>query len=164
MVSSEPLLLHSDMRKPHPKKEHYEQLMFKTTMAIKSRHYFEAVTLVYALLEDRMVAALKASGGATHKNGQPIKMIGAKIDLLKRRKRHDSLLRAYFDAPLINEIVKWKDRRNALVHAMADGRTSSEQLAKQAYWIAIDGRELVKPVCRAVRRLKKHRHQVPIPP
>src|SRR5260370_39849364 len=111
-----------------------------------------------------MLAALKASGGANHKNGQPIRMIGAKIDLLKRRKKRDSLLRVYFDAALIDEIVKWKDRRNALVHAMADGRTPSERLADQSYWLAIEGRELVKPVCRALPRLKKHRHPVPIPP
>jgi hypothetical protein len=151
------------MRKPHPKKKHYEQLMFKMTMAIQSEHYLEASWFVYSLLEDRKVAALKASGGAETKKGEPIRMLGAKIDLLSKRGKRDRLLRAYFDSTLIDSMVRWKDRRNRLMHALADGRTSHAKVGKESYLLAIDGKELIKPVCRAVRLLKRNRHQVAIP-
>src|SRR5437867_1593308 len=136
------------MKKPHPKKQHYEQLMFRTTMAIKSEHYLEASWFIYSLLEDRMVAALKASGGAETKEGKPIRMLGAKIDLLNKRSKRDQLLRAYFDEELIDSMIKWKDRRNRLMHTLADGRTSHAKLGKESYLLAIDGKEIIKPVCR----------------
>jgi hypothetical protein len=74
-----------------------------------------------------------------------------------------SLLLGYFDEKLIDSMIKWKDRRNRLMHALADGRTSHAKLGKESYLLAIDGHELVKPVCRAVRLLKRNRHQVAIP-
>jgi hypothetical protein len=150
--------------KKHPKKSHYEQLIARASSAIRSEFYLDASWYVYGLLEDRLVAALMASGGARDPQGNKIMMMGRKLRLLKSRAKNDPLLGAYFPDALFDDISRWKDARNRLMHDIGDARTPIPQLDKAGYLLATSGRELLKVVCRAVRLLKRNRHHIPVRP
>jgi hypothetical protein len=149
---------------PHRKKKHYEELMVRMTKAIEAKFYLEASWYAYSILEDRMISALMASGGAHDSRKKLFRTLGRKIGIIEDRAKKDSLLRAYFDAPLIAALTQWKNERDALMHAMADAATPLQVVDKQAYLLATHGKDLVKTACRNVRLLKRNRHQIPIPP
>lgn len=130
---------------------------------MKADYHLEASWIAYAILEDRLVAALLCTGGATHKNGNPVKMLGPKIDFLKKRRRKDKLLAANFSTEWLNKLAKWKDSRNKLMHAMANAPVTVAQHDIAAERLARAADPLVYDACRQVRRLKKHRAKVAVP-
>ncbi len=140
------------------KRELFEGFHAKMNKAIEQGFCLEASWYIYALIEDRLVSMLRQSGG-TGRNGSsnPIKMLGPKLGELERRAASDELLRHNLSEARISE---WKEKRNSLMHAMADGSLSQTEIDKQAYLLAADGRELLKEVSAAAMRLKKHRAKV----
>jgi hypothetical protein len=51
--------------------------------------------------------------------------MGPKINFLKKRRRRDKLLAANFSTEWLNKLARWKDRRNKLMHAMANGTVTT---------------------------------------
>jgi hypothetical protein len=84
-------------------------------------------------------------------------MMGAKLNELKKRAIGNKLLNINFD---YNEIVAWKDRRNDLIHAMANASMPLSNIDKNAMLLAKDGTDLVRKICAATTRVKKHRSKV----
>ena len=151
------------MKPPHRKKKHYEELMVRMTKAIAAEFYLEAGWYASAIIEDRLVAVLKRSGGALDSKNKPIRMLGPKLNLIRERRKTDALVRVYFPDEILNAIDKWKNERNDLMHAMADASIPLPELDKTAYLLATQGQVLVKSVCRHARQLKNNRHQIPVP-
>ena len=143
----------------NPKRTLFESFHDRMNNAIEKRFYLEASWYAYALLEDRLVSMLKQSGGVG-KNGSntPIKMLGPKLGELKSRANTDKLLLENLPATKIHD---WKEERNDLMHAMAEGTMTQAEIDKKAYLLALQGRELVKEVSAAAMRLKKHRAKAP---
>lgn len=151
------------MSKPHRKAKHYNALLQKMGAAIAAGYFFEASWIEYAILEDRLVAVMLATGGATDRKGKRVIMMGPKITFLKKRRRRDKLLGANFPKVWLDRLSRWKDRRNRLMHAMANATLSFPRVQLSAKRLAIAGDPLVYDACRQARRLKKHRHKVSIP-
>lgn len=131
--------------------------------ALKAKYYLEASWIAYSILEDRLVAALLLSGGATEKNGKQVRMLGPKITFLRKRRRRDKLLGANFSAKWLSKLAKWKDRRNKLMHAMATAALTFGRVELAAKRLAMSADPLVYDACRQTQRLKKHRSKVTIP-
>jgi len=131
--------------------------------AIAAEFYLEASWIAYAILEDRLIAAMLSTGGATDKKGKPVKMMGPKITILKKRRQRDKLLDVNFPQSWLDDLTRWTDRRNKLMHTMADATVNFARLQRDAKKLAITGDPLVFDACRQTRRLRKHRHQVSIP-
>lgn len=146
----------------NPKLEHYEELMSRMTKAHEDKYYLEASWFAYTILEDRLLSALRQSGGSTYANHKPIRMLGKKMQEITQRKKTDKLLSAYFTNVLMDRIHKWKEERNDLTHAMADGTKTMVEVEKLAYLLSSSAKALVKDVAAAARLLKKNRHQVPL--
>jgi len=70
---------------PHRKKRHYEELMVRMTKAIAAKFHLEAAWYAYSILEDRMTAALMASGGARDSHNKPFRTLGRKIGIISDR-------------------------------------------------------------------------------
>jgi hypothetical protein len=147
----------------NPKLKHYELLMSRMDAAYAANFYLEASWFAYTILEDRLVSALRQSGGANYANHKPIKMLGKKMQEIELRKKKDSLLAVYFDKTLMDRIHKWKEERNDLTHAMADGVKTMAQVDKMAYLLSQNAKALVKDVAAAARVLKANRHKIPVP-
>lgn len=144
------------------KNEYYIVLMHKMKEAHEHKFYLESSWFAFAILEDRLVSALRQSGGATYANNKPIRMLGPKMEEIKKRKKTDQLLGAYFSDDLWDQVNKWKDDRNDLMHAMADGTQSIEDILQAAKQQSTGALTLVNSVCSAARLLKKHRDKVPV--
>jgi hypothetical protein len=151
------------MSNSHPKGKHYTALLKKMEAAMKAGFYLEASWIAYAILEDRLVAAMLCTGGATQRNGKRVAMLGPKINFLKKRRRRDKLLGANFSTDWLNKLARWKDRRNTLMHAMANATVSVGRIELAAKRLALAADTLVYDACRQTRRLKKHRAKVAVP-
>jgi len=127
--------------------------------AHKEKFYLESCWFAYTVLEDRLLSALRQSGGDCYANHRPIRMLGKKMQELRQRKRSDQLLAAYFNDALMDRIHQWKEDRNDLTHAMADGTKPMPEVDKAAYLLSINAKKLVKDVCSAARLLKKNREK-----
>ena len=140
------------------KRELFEGFHKRMDAAIESKFYLEASWYAYAIIEDRLVSMLRQSGGIGY-NGSPnpIRMLGKKVDELRNRGATDKLLDANLEP---QSIFDWAEQRNTLMHSMADGSLSQAEVDKQAYLLAMNGRELVRDVSAAAMRLKKHRTKV----
>lgn len=137
------------------KRELFEGFHDRMDTAIERKFYLEASWYAYAIIEDRLVSMLRQSGGiGRNGSSNPIRMLGKKVDELKSRAETDKLLDSYFEP---QSIFDWADQRNTLMHAMADGSLSQAEIDKQAYLLAMNGRDLVRDVSAAAMRLKKHR-------
>jgi len=142
------------------KREHYNELMDRMDNAHNLEFYLEASWFAYTVLEDRLLSALRNSGGANYSNHRPIRMLGKKMQEINARKKKDKLLSAYFTDQLMDNIHKWKEERNDLTHAMADGTKNITDVDKAAYLLSTNAKKLVKDVCNAAILLKKHRDKV----
>ncbi|UWQ11022.1 hypothetical protein K3X41_14355 [Aliiroseovarius crassostreae] len=133
----------------------FEGFHERMSSAIEKNSYFEASWYAYAILEDRLLSMLRQSGGVG-RNGSStaIRMLGPKLGELKNRTATDRLLKENFPE---TKIDAWKDERNNLMHAMAEGTLTQAEIDKKAYLLATQGRDLVKEVSAAAMRLKKHR-------
>ena len=139
------------------KRSLYENFIERIDRHVASGNFFEASWYVYAVLEDRLISMLQNSGGSTQSNGNPIRMLGPKLSILKTRAASDALLDANFPH---DAIFDWKERRNDLMHAMAEGSMDIDQIDEAAKSLANEGQELVRTVSAGAMRLKKHRSKV----
>ena len=139
------------------KRSLYESFIERIDHHASSGNFFEASWYIYAVLEDRLISMLQNSGGSTQSNGNPIRMLGPKLSTLKARATSDTLLAVNFPH---DAIFDWKERRNDLMHAMAEGSMDIDQIDESAKSLAEDGQELVRTVSACAMRLKKHRSKV----
>jgi len=143
------------------KRDYYKILMHKMSEAHEHKFYLESSWYAFAILEDRLLSALRQTAGGTHYgNNRPIRMLGNKIGEINLRRKNDNLLNAYFNDELMNEISIWKDERNDLMHALAEGTRTIEEILRIAKSQSSKGKSLIKKTCTAARLLKKNRFRV----
>jgi len=148
------------------KRKLFEVFLDRMAKAEAAGMPFEAAWYAYAILEDRLVSMLRNSGGENRPNGKAIKMMGPKIEKLRERASVDALLAANFpeyDVEDIDEteLWKWKSARDELIHAMARGELTLDEIDEKVSKLAADGAKLAREYAAAAARLKKHRHKVP---
>ena len=143
------------------KTDYYKVLMHKMNEAHDHKFYLESSWFAYSILEDRLVSALRQSGGITYANNREIRMLGNKMKVINERKTTDKLLAAYFDDELMDEIDTWKNERNDLMHALADGTQTIEAILSSAQNQSKKAKTIVKKACTAARLLKRNRAKVP---
>lgn len=139
------------------KKRHYQVLMDKMKAAYAAECYFESAWLAYAILEDRLMSALRLTGGTTFGNHRPIQTLGPKIGELSNRREHNKAFAACFSAELMAQLEEWKDQRDKVVQAMADYSAPIEAVQEGVYFLAQRGMALASLVCAANHRFKKYR-------
>ncbi len=135
----------------------YRTLISQLEETEKLGYNFESAWISYVLLEDRLLSILRSSGGEHLPNGNEIKMMGPKIGQIKIRLATNEILKGHLEvANLIPRIEDWKDKRNVLMHSMANGSMSIEQIENDIANLAKDGTSLVRDFASAARRIKKH--------
>lgn len=135
----------------------YSTLIKQLEETEKLGYNFESAWISYVLLEDRLLSILRSTGGDHLPNGNEIRMMGPKIGHIKTRMTTNEILREHLEvANLIPRIEDWKDKRNVLMHSMADGSMSILQIENDIAILAKDGTTLVRDFASAARRIKKH--------
>ena len=146
-----------------PKRPLYKEFLTRIDASITNEAHLEASWYAYAVLEDRLRSMLINSGGEGEDKGggKPIWGFEKKYKALKKRARKDNLLKQSLPAGNINT---WRKSRNALIHGMADGSLTIEQIDLQALELAHKGKEFAREYCNAAQWLKKHRTKISTPP
>lgn len=149
----------------------YKVYLDRQNNAYENDYFFESSWYSYAILEDRLVSLLRQTGGTTDANGNPLRMLGNKLEELKWRRNTDADLKAVFpdhknaagtpNHGRLNDLYVWKENRNRLIHGMADGTISLTDIDKMVYDLATDGLPLVRDFCSAAMRLKKRLRKNP---
>lgn len=151
------------MSTPPKKFSHYKAMIERMKAARPAGFHLEASWYAYAIVEDRLVSILHNSGGAYEKPGRLFRNMGRKIGIVLKRKKKDSLLEAYFPDATMAELVSWKNARNDLMHAMADGTSPMEDIDTEAQKLSEDGERIAHDFCRRARLLKRNRSNVAVP-
>jgi hypothetical protein len=126
----------------------YREMIARLEAAITCRYYLEASWYAYALLEDRLISLLESSGG-----NPGVRMMGPKIGALQTRSASDSSLSFNFEYTRLNA---WKNARNDLMHAMAEGSIPIRDIDLRAEALAREGAALVRIYSAAARRQKRN--------
>lgn len=131
-------------------------------ISLSNKNYFESAWLAYSLIEDRLTSMLIQTGGnkpTTKKQNKfsrkPIKMLGPKLDELSKRLKTHTLLKKELTTSLMTDLKKWKDDRNTLMHSMADGSMTVEEIQAKVEALATKGRDVAREAAATSRRLKK---------
>jgi hypothetical protein len=136
-----------------PKRILYQEFIRRIDSSIEAAAYLEASWYAYAVLEDRLISMLRQSGGYP----STLRMMGPKIARLKERAASDPVLAATFDSTALSA---WSAKRNALMHAMAEGSLTIQQVDRDAKDLATEGRAIVRDMAARAMRLKRRRRQL----
>jgi len=151
------------MPTPPSKFSHYKAMIERMKAASAAGYHLEASWYAYAIIEDRLISILHNSGGAYERPGLLFRNMGTKIGIVLKRKKKDSLLEAYFPDTTTDELVKWKNERNDLMHAMGDGTSPIADIDTEIQKLSEDGEKLAHTYCRQARLLKRNRAKVAVP-
>ena len=118
-------------------------IMERLNTAMKNEFFFEAVFLEYALLQDRIEAALRYEGNSiSTKEGDPSPSLTRQISKVKTIAREKKGISSrYFTEELLEACAAWVDKRNDFVHAL--GSMSPDRI-QEIQALAKDGCSLVK--------------------
>jgi hypothetical protein len=141
------------------KGESYKQLIKRMDDAITGEFYLEASWIAYAIIEDRLLSALAKTGGVpTTKKGDPIRMLGPKLQALRDRlATHSELRAAMLPDNTLDLIDRWKESRNPLMHSMAEEAKPFFAHSEDAKALALEGKNVTRALCSAVMRLAKRK-------
>lgn len=130
------------MTKNELKYSNYNEQFKRLNRAISNGYNLEAIFITYSIIEDRTKAILihveKYESYLKKYKNKP--SLYTKITYIKKLTETDELLNKYFSDELFNEILKWKNLRNDMVHDLLNQKTTSMDLVD----LACAGRDLAK--------------------
>lgn len=122
----------------YKKNEKYKDLMEKLNKSIKNEFFYEAIFIEYAILEDRTESLLRHA-----KINAKDSTITLKINKIKTNKMFkDKYINKHLSIELLDKIIKWKNKRNELIHDLIKTKYTNNQIES----IALEGYEIVKKV------------------
>ena len=129
------------------KRQVYATLQSKLKTAIHQEFYLEAVLLEGAIIEDRITSLLKhRNSNYLIKNPNP--QISRQLTKVKNILPGEMDLQKRVPLTLVEEIIAWRDVRNALVHRSCQRIYQSDEVKS----CALEGKELVRKLCNAVSK------------
>lgn len=132
------------------KHENYKEQNIRLSRALKNRFYLEAIFIEYSMLEDRTESILRYTGNFP--KGDDFVSINRKIHLIEKLiENKTALIRHYFGAELISSLKGWKEKRNAMIHALIKRNITTEDLEN----IALEGEFLAKKMCSLSTNYKR---------
>lgn len=115
--------------------------MTKLKNAVQNDFYYEAIFIVYAILEDRTESILKHANIDIMRNEKEKLSLAEKLTKLRKIPLFkEEYIRKHLTPTLIREIYLWKDKRNTLIHDLINAEYNNEDVKT----IALEGYELVK--------------------
>ena len=126
------------------KYENYTEQFRRLNKALANGFNLEAMFIAYAIMEDRTESILRHGGywdAYMKKRGNRGATINSKITYIQgKANADDKLLRKYFSDDLLDRVLKWKDERNRLIHALLQQELAHNEINE----LAAQGNELVK--------------------
>lgn len=114
------------------KYENYKALFNRLAVAQKHGFHLEAISIEYAIMEDRTESILRHANRweayiKSRKNhGSTLE---SKIKYIKKgAENKKDVAHKYFSDSLLDDVLAWKNDRNALVHALLKQQLSEERI------------------------------------
>ena len=132
------------------KHENYKEQNIRLSRALKNHFYLEAIFIEYSILEDRTESILRYTGNFPKSDS--FISINRKICLIEKlAENKSSIIRHYFSAEFISSLKEWKEKRNAIIHALIKQSVTTEGLEN----IASEGEQLAKKMCSLSTNYKR---------
>ena len=108
------------MEKNMQKYEAYRKMYEDLGKAMKNGFYYEAIFIEYAVFEDRLTSLIKYAGLPTVKKGRNLSLV-QKLNTIRSHKRFsEKFIQDRLKPELLNSVEDWKDKRNNLIHDLAN--------------------------------------------
>lgn len=140
--------------KNYEKQVTYAERKTQLKKAMKNGFYFEAIFLEYAILEDRTESVIRHARNIklTSRRDQPLKL-SEKVNKMRSCSAFsEKYVRQRLTLELLDNIDKWRVRRNELVHYLMNCPTAPDEL--QA--VAEEGNELLRILDNKVKSVNKY--------
>ena len=125
----------------HKKRDKYSDLMLKLKNSIEDKFYYEAIFIIYAVLEDRTESLLKHAHINISKNDNQKLSLSEKLDKIRNSNPfQDEYIKKHLTSEMINQIYDWKNKRNLLMHNLINLEYCNYEIEE----LALDGYELIK--------------------
>jgi len=126
----------------------FEALISKADIALENEFYLEAISICYAIIEERLRSVLIKTYG--RKLGEKHK-VDSCLKRIKRENKTNSILSKYFTHTLLTKVDQWKDDRNEIMHQLAEKGIEFSKIVT----CAETGRELLAELAATTMRWKK---------
>lgn len=134
------------------KRQVYATLKTKLKVAIQQEFYLEALLLEYNIMEDRLSSILRHSDLSYMRNDGEEISIQKKLDKVSNAIRSKRIpIYKKVNQALVDEILVWKEVRNALVHKSCRRLYNNEEVKA----CALNGNELVRKLTNAAAAVKR---------
>jgi len=128
------------MEKNMEKYEAYKKMYEDLNKAMKYGFYYEAIFIEYAIFEDRLRSLLKYAGLPAEKKGRALTLVQKLNTIRTNEKFCDNFIRERLTSELLDSVEEWKDKRNKLIHNLANTPYTSDEVKV----IAEEGYELLR--------------------
>ena len=125
--------------KNYKKNQTYRELMEDLTLSLEQEFYYEAIFIEYAVFEDRTESLIRHSK-VKHNLTDKEFTLHNKIKLIKNSEEFKSFYcNKHEILNILNDVAKWKDKRNNLIHDLINTPYTNEAIKN----IALEGHDLV---------------------
>ena len=119
----------------------YKELNEKLSASLKNEFYYEAIFIEFAIIEDRTSSMLRH---AKYHQDTYEQKLNDKLKLISNSPKFDNeYVKKHITEDLIKDIHNWKNKRNKLIHNLAETEYSNEYIKNTA----IEGDKLIKKLC-----------------
>lgn len=132
----------------------YKEQYCRLKKALNNCFYLEAIFIEYVILEDRSESILRYTNkfDALKQKGSDYVSIDRKLKKIsKLAEEKKSIEHLYFKEELIDGLLRWKEERNGIMHALLKRSLTTETLSSLAY----EGLKLVKEFSRVSNNYKR---------
>lgn len=119
----------------------YKELNEKLSEALKNEFYYEAIFIEFAILEDRTSSMLRH---AKYHQDTYEQKLNEKLKLISSSPKFDNAyVKKHITEELIQQIHNWKNKRNKMIHNLAETDYSNEFIKNTA----LEGNKIMKKLC-----------------
>ncbi len=141
------------------KYENYAEQFRRLKKAMDNGFHLEAAFICYSIIEDRTESVLRHGGHyeayLKSRKGHQVTLDSKVKYIQKKAENRQDPLRKIFGDTLLDDILVWKDRRNALVHALMKQVLAHGEVAAMAQEGEMLAKELRNRSSRYNRALER---------
>ena len=133
----------------------YEDLHQRMIEVKASEYYLESCWIAYGIIEDRINSTIRHAHERGDELLKTMRGMQKKIDHIKERihpSDHDCLKTVH--SHLLDQVEEWKEKRNNLMHEIADEATF-EYVQIKTRFLAREGVRLADDIANRVRKYKQ---------
>ena len=128
----------------------YRNLMVRLKVSLKTKFWYEAIFIEYAILEDRLCSVISHSGGKPKKNmAKNTETIRIFVH------NQESNVERFFTEEMLDNLDKWRSKRNKLIHSLTGFLYNNEAVKI----IAEEGDILTREFADQATKYRKYRNR-----